>query len=80
MIYKMEDGDAPKYWLHEGISHECSHVWQLKPNDVLRPFKTVCKIHVTTHVEPDYAPLYNCVPVPVTCLWCISGISQQRLE
>ena len=74
MVYKMEPSDAPKNWLHEGISHACSHVWQLKVGDVIRPFKTQCDVHVTTHIEIHTAPLYNCVPVPTTCLWCVAGM------
>ncbi len=73
MTYDLEESDPPMNWLFEGVSHECAIVWQLKSNDVLRPFKTKCGIHVTTHIEHRTAPLYNIVPVPTTCLACISG-------
>lgn len=76
MVYELEAGDQVMNWLHEGLSHECWFVWQLRPGDVLRPFQTKCKVHVTTHINPHTASLFMIVPVPTTCLWCLSGMSQ----
>jgi hypothetical protein len=73
MVYETEVTDPPKNWLYEGLSHECSHVFQLKYADVLRPFKTRCGIHVTTHIDKTTAKLFNLVKVDTTCVWCVSG-------
>lgn len=76
MVYELEDSDPPKNWLHNGVSHECSHVWQLKFRDVLRPFKTRCGISVATYLEAKSAALYNLVPVMTNCLWCVTGLKR----
>jgi hypothetical protein len=73
MVYEMEPGDEAKNWLHEGLSHECSHVWHRRYRDVLRPFKTKCGIHVTTHLDKKNDQLFNLVKVDTTCMWCLSG-------
>lgn len=77
MIYALEETDPPglcsRNWLFEGLSHDVTHVFQVTYADVLRPFKTKCGIHVTTHIEKKTANLYNLVAVDTTCIWCISG-------
>jgi len=73
MVYEMESTDPLRNWLFEGVSHECSHVFQLKYADVLRPFKTKCGIYVTTRIDATTAPLFNLVKVDTTCIWCVSG-------
>jgi hypothetical protein len=78
MVYEMEAADAVQNWLHEGLSHECSHVWQRRFSDVLRPFKTRCGIHVTTHLDKRNDQLFNLVKVDTTCMWCISGKGKEE--
>ena len=73
MVYETEPSDPQHNWLFEGLSHECSHVFQRKYADILRPFKTRCGIHVTTHIDKTTAPLFNLVKVDTTCVWCVSG-------
>lgn len=72
-VYLLETGDPPRYWLHDGLSHECSYVWNLNNDPTFRPYKTKCGIQVTEHLEARTANLFNLVPVETTCLWCASG-------
>ena len=74
MIYDVENGDRHNNnWLFEGLSHDCTHVWQSKPNDKLRPFRTRCGIYVSTHLDKIVAPLFILVRVETTCIWCMGG-------
>lgn len=73
MVYDMEESDQVVNWLFEGVSHECTLVFQMTFKDVLRPFKTKCGIHVTTHLDKTTAKLFNLVKVDTTCIWCVSG-------
>lgn len=77
-IYLLETGDAPRYWLYEGLSHECTYLWKLNDkHNVLRPYKTKCGIQVTENLEARTANLFNLVNVETTCLWCASGKVRQ---
>ncbi len=60
-------------WLHEGLSHQCSHVFLATRSGVLRPFKTKCGVYVTTRLDKNTFGLYNLVRVDTTCIWCVSG-------
>lgn len=73
MVYALEESDETQNWLYEGLSHACSHVWQRTFSAVLRPFKTQCGIHVTTHLDKENDQLFNLVKVDTTCMWCVSG-------
>lgn len=73
-IYLVDTDDAPRYWLHEGLSHECAYLWKLNDKtNVLRPYKTRCGIQVTQQLEKSTANLFNLVNVETTCIWCVSG-------
>lgn len=71
MVYDVEEGDPPRNWLHEGVSHACDQVWQRKFSDVLRPFRTTCGIFVTSRLAKGDDQLFNLVNVETTCLWCM---------
>ncbi len=73
MVYELEENDEVKNWLHEGLSHACSYVWQRRFRDPLRPFKTKCGIYVSSSLDKKNDQLFNLVKVDTTCMWCVSG-------
>ncbi len=77
MVYRLEDGDPPANWLHEGLSHAVIEVFQHTYPDVLRPYKTACGIVVSERVDRDTYKLFNLVKVATTCLWCMSGMEKE---
>jgi hypothetical protein len=77
MVWELETSDEVKNWLYEGLSHACSHVWQRKFRDPLRPFRTICGIFVTSRLDKVDDQLFNLVKVDTTCMWCVSGKARE---
>lgn len=70
----LEPGDPELHWLHTGLSHEVTHVFQIRSSTVLRPYKTRCGIEVAERITKKTVNLYNLAPVETTCLWCVAGM------
>ena len=80
MVYEMDPWYDPQLnWLHEGLSHECSHVWQRTRSSILRPFRTKCGVFVSTHLDKKNDQLFNLVKIDTTCMWCISGMAKEEV-
>lgn len=77
MVYELETTDVSRYWLYNGLSHTCMHIWKRTPGGTFRPFRMDCGIHVASTIEANADNLYQLVPVETTCLWCIGHMVRE---